>query len=85
MTTLTVHNVDDAIKDQLEINAIQHNCSIEEEVCRILKQALFSSEQPQKLGSYLHQQIMELTGGVELELPERSLPRSAPDFSEKSL
>lgn len=47
MTTLTVHNVDDAIKDQLEINAIQHNCSIEEEVCRILKQALFSTK-PQK-------------------------------------
>ena len=44
MTTLTVHNVDDAIKDQLEINAIQHNCSIDEEVCRILKQALFSTE-----------------------------------------
>ena len=84
MTTLTVHNVDDAIKDQLEINAIQHNRSIDEEVCRILKQALFSTEK-QKLGSYLYQQIMELTGGVELELPARSLPSSAPGLSEKSL
>jgi hypothetical protein len=64
---------------------MQHNCSIDEEVSRILKQALFSTEQPKKLGSYLHQQVMELTGGVELALPERSLPRSAPDFSEKSL
>jgi len=85
MTTLTVHNIDDAIKDQLEINAIQHNCSIDEEVCRILKQALFSTEKPKKLGSYLHQQIMELTGGVELALPERSRPRPPPDFSEESL
>jgi plasmid stability protein len=47
MITLTVHNIDDAIKDQLEINARQHNCSVEEEVCRILKQALFSTK-PQK-------------------------------------
>ncbi|MFI3218218.1 MAG: hypothetical protein QX189_03775 [Methylococcales bacterium] len=85
MTTLTVHNIDDAIKEQLEINAIQHNCSVDEEVCRILKQALFATEQPKKLGSYLHQHIIELTGGVELELPARSLPRATPDFSEKSL
>lgn len=40
MTTPTVHNVDDAIKDPLEINAIQHNGSVDEEV----KQALFSTE-----------------------------------------
>ncbi len=85
MTTLTVHNIDDAIKEQLEINATQHNCSVEEELCRILKQALFSTKPQKKLGSYLHQQVMELTGGVELELPERSQPRSAPDFSEKPL
>ena len=85
MTTLTVHNVDDAIKDQLEINAIQHNCSIDEEVCQILKQALFSNEKSKKLGGYLHQQILELTGGMEFELPERSQPRSTPEFPEKSL
>jgi len=44
MITLTVHNTNDAIIEQLEINAVKHNCSIEEEVCRILKQALFSTE-----------------------------------------
>ncbi|MDD5272556.1 MAG: hypothetical protein PHU14_07545 [Methylovulum sp.] len=82
MSTLTVHNIDDLIKSQLEINAIKHNCSIDEEVCHILKQALFPTERQTKLGSYLHQQIIELTGGVELELPERSLPRPSPDFSE---
>ena len=46
MITLTVHNTDDAIIEQLELNAVKHNCSIEEEVCRILKEALFSTEQP---------------------------------------
>lgn len=83
MATLTVHNLDEAIKKQLQLNAKQHDCSIEEEVRRILTQALFPTEN-KKLGSYLHQQIMELTGGVELELPKRSLPRPAPDFNENA-
>lgn len=82
MATLTVHHLDEEIKKQLQFNASQHNCSIEEEVRRILKQALFPSEHPKKLGSYLHQQIMELTGGADLDMPGRSLPRSLPDFSE---
>jgi hypothetical protein len=37
-----------------------------------------------KFGSYLHQQIMAITNGIDLELPKRSLPRSIPDFSENS-
>ena len=73
MTTLTVHNIDDAIKEQLEINAIRHNCSVDEKVCRILKQALFATEQPKKIGSYLHQHVMELIGSVELTLLERTV------------
>lgn len=81
MTTLTVHNLDDAMEKQLEISAKQHNCSTEEEVYRILKKALFPAEQ-KNLGSQLHKQIMELTQGVDLEIPTRSRPRTAPDFSE---
>jgi len=81
MTTLTVHNLDGAMEKQLEINAKQHNCSTEEEVYRILKKALFPVES-KNIGSQLHKQIMELTQGVELDLPTRSHPRTAPDFSE---
>lgn len=86
MTTLTVHNLDDALEKQLQIRAKQHNCSTEEEVYRILKQALFPTEPPQNLGSRLHRQILALTEGVEMELqlPARSLPREAPDFSENN-
>ncbi len=84
MTTLTVHNLDDALEKQLQIRAKQHNCSTEEEVYRILKQALFPTENPKNLGSRLHRQILALTEGVELELPARSLPREAPDFSENN-
>lgn len=41
MTTLTIHNLDDAMEKQLEISAKQHNCSTEEEVCRILKKITY--------------------------------------------
>jgi len=80
MTTLTVHNLDDAMERQLQINAKQHNCSAEEEVYRILKKALFPMDKQKNLGSHLREQIMEITDGIELELPARSLPRTAPNF-----
>ena len=82
MSSLTVHNLDDAIKDQLAINAKKHNRSIDEEVQQILKQALFPSDKQKKLGSRLHQQITGLIGGEDLVLPPRSCPRPAPDFTE---
>ena len=80
MTTLTVHNLDDAMERQLQIKAKQHNCSTEEEVYRILKKALFPRDKQKNLGSRLHEQIMEITNGIELELPARSLLRKVPDF-----
>jgi hypothetical protein len=57
----------------VEVLALQHNCSIDEEVCRILTQARFATKKPKKLASYLHQQVMELTSDVELELSENPL------------
>ena len=84
MTTLTVHNLDDAMEKQLQIKAKQHNCSPEEEAYRILKRSLFPLEKQKKIGSSLHEQIMELTSGIDLEAPTRSLPRTAPDFLDKT-
>lgn len=82
MTTLTIHNLDDAMEKQLQINAKQHNCSTEEEVYRILKKALFPKDEQKNLGSRLHKQFMEIADGVELEAPTRSIPRSAPNFED---
>jgi len=84
MTTLTLHNIDDKINACLQINAAKHNCTIEDEINRILKRALLPDKTQKKLGSRLHQQIIALTNGVELELPKRSQPRLAPDFSENT-
>ena len=84
MTTLTINNFNDAMEKQLQIKAKQHNRSTEDEIYHILKKALFPIENKKKLGSILHAQIMEITSGIDLELPNRSLPRTAPDFSNTS-
>jgi plasmid stability protein len=80
MTTIITLQLDEALINSVQNYASKHNCSIEEEVRRILKQVLLPIEPQKKFGSYLHQHILELSGGIELELPKRSLPRSAPDF-----
>ena len=81
MAMLTVRNLDDDLKHRLRVQAARHGCSMEEEVRRILRNALGAGEQEFGLGTRLHARVMELTGGVELELPARSVPRTPPDFS----
>lgn len=78
---LTIRNLDDSLKTQLRIRAAQHGLSMEEEVRRILQQAL-SAQNPQKgFGTRIHQQVMAVSGGVDLPAPTRSQPRPPPDFS----
>lgn len=55
-------------------------CSMEEEVRRILRSALQSEKKKNGFGSRLHRRFVEQTGGVELEIPPRSPPRTALDF-----
>jgi len=80
MAMLTVRNLDDDLKRRLRIRAARHGRSMEEEVRRILQAALDVEEEPSGLGTRVHRQVLALTGGVELALPPRSLPRSPPDF-----
>ena len=81
MAMLTIRNLDDEVKRRLRRRAAKHGCSMEEEARQILRQAL-SGKTPEKgLASRIHQRVMDTTGGLELELPARSQPRPAPDFS----
>ena len=75
---LTVRNLDEAIKSQLRIKAAQHDCSMEEEVRRILREALLPEDRQNGVGTRLHHRILELSGGGELALPTRSLLRASP-------
>ena len=85
MAMLTVRNLDEGLNSQLRIRAAEDGCSMEEEVRRILRAALMRPTPIRPsirgIGSRVHQRVKELTGGVEFELPPRSMPRPPPDFS----
>jgi antitoxin FitA len=79
LTTLTVRNLEPAIKDKLRMVAAANGRSMEEEVRSILRNALTKSPAPKGLGGRIHARFRAF-GGVELALPERSEPTRSPDF-----
>jgi plasmid stability protein len=82
MTTPAIRNLDDSLIKQLHIRAAEHGCSIEEEALHILQQAINPTKPQKGFASRVHQAVMEISGPADLELPPRSLPRPAPDFSD---
>ena len=84
MAMLTIRNLEDDVKKRLRRRAAKHGCSMEEEARQILRQALCGKLPEKGLASRIHQKVMDTTGGLELELPARSQPRPAPDFSGSS-
>lgn len=81
MTSLTIRNVDDATKQRLRMRAARHGVSMEEEVRRILKEALHSAEIPSGLGRRLRDRFAGLAA-EEFVLPRRHAPRSALQWDE---
>lgn len=76
MTSLTIRNVNDATKQSLRIRAARHGISMEEEVRRILREALRPAEAPSGLGKRLRDRFAGLAA-EEFVAPERHAPRSA--------
>ena len=81
MSSLTIRNVDDATKQRLRMRAASHGVSMEEEVRRILKDALGPAEAPSGLGLRLRDRFAGLAA-EEFVVPERHTPRSAPQWDE---
>lgn len=81
MTSLTIRNVDDATKQRLRLRAARHGVSMEEEVRRILKEALRSTEAPSGLGRRLRDRFAGLAA-EEFVVPERHTPRRALQWDE---
>ncbi len=78
MSTLTIRNLEPAIKDKLRVAAAAHGRSMEEEVRTILRNVLTQSTPVMGLGSRIHSRFAAL-GGVELDIPARTDgPRAAP-------
>jgi antitoxin FitA len=73
MATLTIRNLDAALKERLRVRAAQHGHSMEAEVREILQQTL---KQPERPEVDLYQRIRSRfapLGGVDLDLPPREL------------
>ena len=79
MSTLTIRNIESAIKDKLRMAAAAHGRSMEEEVRTILRNALAQPVDPGGLGSRIHARFAAL-GGVDLELPARTEAARAATF-----
>lgn len=81
MSSITIRNLDPAIKERLRIRAAEHGHSMEAEVRRILQAAL--DKPGRRPAPNLYERIrarMEPLGGVELDLPPREPAREPPSF-----
>lgn len=83
MTSLTIRNVDEATKQRLRIRAARHGVSMEEEVRRILKEALRPAEAPSGLGQRLRDRFAEVTA-EEFVVPKRHTPRTPLQWDESA-
>lgn len=70
MTSLSVRKLDDDTLRRLRDRAADHGISVEEEVRRIIKQAVST---PERLGDLAVRLFAPAYGEPELELPERKI------------
>ena len=82
MSTLTVRNIEPAIKDKLRMMAASHGRSMEEEVRMILRSALAQSGAPGGLGTRVHARFAAI-GGVDLNVPARTEPARSANFGQE--
>jgi len=78
VATITVRNLDEAVKSRLRVRAAHNGRSMEAEARAILSETLLGPDwSATPLGSRVHARFAGLRGDA-LELPERSeLPRAA--------
>jgi len=80
VASITIRNLDDALKSRLRIQAAVHGRSMEDEARVILRNALSQAQaEPKKLGTAIHALFKPL-GGLDLsELPREPM-REPPSF-----
>ena len=80
MSTITVRNLDEAVKQALRQRAATAGHSLEEEVRRTLKVSVDREPRP-RTGAELYRRIREIVepvGGIELDIPPRRPSRKLP-------
>lgn len=81
MTSITIRNLDDALKRRLRLRAAEHNRSMEEEARDILRCALSGELAPTDNLADAIRQLVEPYGGFELPPFPRGPMRDPPDFA----
>jgi plasmid stability protein len=80
MSTLTVRNLDEALKARLRVRAAENGRSMEAEARAILRATLEGREEADgRLGSRINERFRGL-GGDKLDLPSRTEPPRAADL-----
>jgi antitoxin FitA len=81
MATLTIRNVDAAVKERLRVRAARHGRSMEAEARTILSEAVAAERDPAEpdLAEAIRRRFAPL-GGVDLELPPREDVGEPPSF-----
>lgn len=81
MASLTIRNLNDALKVRLRVRAAQQGRSMEEEARQILDKALPADGAAKGGLASAIAEIFAPLGGVNLDIPERGPGREPPDFS----
>jgi plasmid stability protein len=79
VATLTIRNLDQALKERLRVRAAEHGRSMEAEARRILQTALGEPPAARNLYERIHARFAAL-GGIDLDLPPRAAVREPPQF-----
>lgn len=78
VASITIRNLDDALKSRLRVRAARHGRSMEDEAREIMRQVLAEGEASSRdLACSIRRRFSKL-GGVELELAEREPMRQPP-------
>ena len=78
MASITIRNLDDALKQRLRVRAAEHGRSMEEEAREILREAVGNSRPPQNLAAAIRKRVAP-AGGIDLDIPPRQPMREPPD------
>lgn len=80
MGAITIRNLDEKTKRELRLRAARNGRSMEEEVRRMIRHQLDQPETPARHLVDVAREIVERTGGFEIELPPRRKMREPPKF-----
>ena len=80
MASITIRNLDEALKARLRVRAARHGRSMEDEAREIMRQVLAERDTGTRdLASSIRRRFSKI-GGVELDLPAREPLKEPPKF-----